>query len=585
MRRMFRRRQKQVEAATARAETHFDDNFVARIGKLFAVRRFVIGWLFLVIAITVLTAFQTVGLNQYFLKLGPVAGGIYNEGMVGTFSNANPIYASGAVDTSVSRLLFAGLFKYNNDNQLVGDLARGYTVDAKGRSYTVVLKSGLTWQDGQPLTSSDVKFTFSVIQNPDAQSPLFSSWQGISISTPDKSTVVFHLSSALTAFPYSLTTGIIPEHLLQSIPASQMRASSFNTSHPVGSGPFSWDTLQLSTGSRPGAGNASISMKAFDAYNGGAPMLKGFVLHSYDTEDQMVKAYSQRTIEAMAGLKNIPDSLRDDKTTYAYNFPTTAETMVFFKTNAPVLNDQAVRKALTYGADRAAVVRSLGYAVKPVRSPLLPGQLAYDKKYDQPSYNPKVANSTLDAAGWIKGKNGIRTKNNLPLQFQIVAEDTPDNVAVLHTLQSSWRAIGVDMQPILLQPSDFQSSVDSHSYAALLYGISIGPDPDVFVYWDSTQADIRSSNRLNFSEYKSKSVDTALESGRTRQDPIVRTLKYKTFLAAWQKDAPALALYQPDALYLTRGPVSGLVVHTINTDADRYYSVNEWSVKTAHIYK
>ena len=141
------------------------------------------------------------------------------------------------------------------------------------------------------------------------------------------------------------------------------------------------------------------------------------------------------------------------------------------------------------------------------------------------------------------------------------------------------------MQAALQQTTDFQSSVETHAYSALLYTISIGPDPDVYAYWSSTQADPRSSNRLNFSEYKSTVADVALEGGRTRQDPTVRALKYKPFLKAWQEDAPAIALYQPKILYISRGFVQGLDEHSINTDADRYYSVTNWAVKIGQIAK
>ena len=108
LRRSLRQRQKRAEEAASRAEAGFDSHFIDRLERLLDVKRFVAGWLFLVVIIGVLTVLQTVQLRTYYLKPGPVAGGTFNEGMLGTYSNANPIYASGPVDTSVSRLLFAG---------------------------------------------------------------------------------------------------------------------------------------------------------------------------------------------------------------------------------------------------------------------------------------------------------------------------------------------------------------------------------------------------------------------------------------------------------------------------------------------
>src|SRR6185437_7044334 len=97
-----------------------------------------------------------------------------------------------------------------------------------------------------------------------------------------------------------------------------------------------------------------------------------------------------------------------------------------------------------------------------------------------------------------------------------------------------WKELGVKVDVHLQQPEDFQNTLTTHAYDAVLHGISIGVDPDVFVYWDSSQSDIRSANRLNLSEYKSDAADDSLEAGRTRLDPTLRAIKYKPFLQAWQ---------------------------------------------------
>ncbi len=585
LRRTLRQRQRKVEEATLRAETGFDANFIDRLERLLDVKRFVGGWLFLVVTIGILTVLQTVQLRSYYLRPGPVEGGTFNEAMLGTYSNANPIYANGPVDTSVSRLVFAGLLKYNTQNELAGDLADNYSVDDSGKQYTVTLRQNLTWHDGRHLTAEDVVFTYKLIQNPDARSPLFSSWQGIGISSPKPNTVVFTLPTALTAFPHSLTTGILPEHILAKIPASQLRADSFNTTIPVGAGPFKWADLQIGSGAGLGDATTLVSLKSFENYAGGKPKLDGFVLHVYDDEEQLVAAYKKRSIEAIAGLKNIPESLKNDRSLNVQRFTTTAATMLFFKTSEGILSDVSVRKGLVLATDKQKITNDLGGNLRPVNGPFLLGQLGYAKEHEQPAYNPQLAEAVLEQAGWLKGKDGIRAKNNQPLSFLVVAEDTKDNQATLKSIKNLWKSVGVDLQVVLQPITDFQSTVETHSYSALLYRISIGPDPDVYAYWSSTQADPRSSNRLNFSEYKSAVADAALEGGRTRQDTLVRSLKYKPFMKAWQEDAPAIGLYQPVALYLSRGSISGLQEHTINTDADRYYSVNEWAVKTGYLPK
>jgi hypothetical protein len=124
----------------------------------------------------------------------------------------------------------------------------------------------------------------------------------------------------------------------------------------------------------------------------------------------------------------------------------------------------------------------------------------------------------------------------------------------------------------------FQNTLSLHAYDALLYGASIGVDPDVFAYWDGSQADIRSASRLNFSEYNSPAANLSLEAGRTRLDTALRVIKYRSFLEAWQSDAPALGLYQPRYLYISHVQVYGLGTNEINTDADRFTNVQNWMV-------
>jgi ABC-type transport system substrate-binding protein len=101
----------------------------------------------------------------------------------------------------------------------------------------------------------------------------------------------------------------------------------------------------------------------------------------------------------------------------------------------------------------------------------------------------------------------------------------------------------------------------------------------MFAYWDSSQASITSQGHLNLSEYKNSTADQALQAGRTRADPQTRIIKYDEFLKVWRTDAPALGLYQPNLLYITRGPVYGYERKALNSVADRFYNVDNWMIR------
>jgi peptide/nickel transport system substrate-binding protein len=582
-RRRLKKSQRQVEDLSSQAEEQIDRHLFKRFDRLIPVRRFVIIWVGLVVLLIVGIVIQNFALGGYFQVAETIPGGIYNEGLQGEFTNANPIYATSDADTTVSSLIFAGLFKTGASGQLVGDLASSYSLDSRGTTYTIHLKPDLKWQDGQPLTSKDVVFTYQTIQNPNADSPLFSNWEGINVSAPNPTTVIIKLPDILASFPYSLTTGILPMHLLDNIPPADLRSADFNTIHPVGAGPFALQALQVINGSDPQNEQVQIALKPFSDYEGGTPKLDKFVVQIYANQNQLVSAFKSKQLTAMEAAIPPGKKVEDKPGVIDHNFILRAANMVFFKTSSGVLADQSVRQAIVEATNTPKIINSLGYKTTPVNEPLLIGQLAYNPIYAQNAFNPTAANSLLSSDGWTKYVQGIRYKNNQPLSFTLTAENTPENQLVTKQLQTDWKQVGLNLNVQLLQPTDFQSSVSYHDYDAILAPITIGIDPDVFVYWDSSQADLRSTNRLNLSEWDNPTVDTALESGRTRLNPAERIIKYQPFLQAWQQQSPALGLYQPRLLYLTNGTVGGLNTEQLSSPTDRFNNVQNWEIRQAKV--
>lgn len=581
--RRYRRSQRQVGDLGVQTGEHIEQHLVRRFNSLMGVRRFVAGWFGLVILLIGTLVAQNLSLSAYYQTVRPVPGGIYNEGVLGRFTNANPLYATSDADTTVSRLVFAGLLANGEHGRLVGDLASGYEVSDHGAKYTVHLRPGLKWQDGRPLTSRDVLFTYRTIQNPDAQSPLLNSWRGVNLSAPDEHTVIFELPGALASFPYNLTTGIVPEHLLSQVAPADLRSAGFNTVDPVGAGPFAWQAVQVSNGNDPENISAQIALTPFAGYHAGEPKLQKFVVHTFASKSQLIEAFESNQLTGAEGLGGLPSRLKDDEEVIVHSLPVRAANMVFFKTSEGVLAIKPVRQALVRATDVTKIVKRLGYTTRQVKEPLLVGQLAYDPSLTQLPFDLEAAKKLLDKSGWRVGKDGIRTKGEQRLEFSLSAANNPESRMVVWQLQRQWRELGVKVGVRLQNGNDFRSTLANHDYEAVLDGIAIGPDPDVFVYWDSSQADIRSSNRLNLSEYKNKTADTALESGRTRLDPALRVIKYKPFLKAWREDAPAVGLYQPRLLYLTNGNVAGLNDGAINVPADRFFNVHDWQIRRAKV--
>src|SRR5688500_14576180 len=106
-RRRLRMQKLQVEELGQQAEQQLERNFFRRLERLADVRRFVITWIILLILLGGIVVAQIRGLSGYYQVPQPIAGGTYSEGILGSFTNANPLFATGPVDVSVSKLLFA----------------------------------------------------------------------------------------------------------------------------------------------------------------------------------------------------------------------------------------------------------------------------------------------------------------------------------------------------------------------------------------------------------------------------------------------------------------------------------------------
>lgn len=583
-RRRFRRSRRQVEDIGVQAEEHLERNVIRRLGRLYEVRRFVLGWLVLLSVLIGLVVAQLNALSAYYQDVAPEPGGVYAEGIKGAFTNANPLYAAGGVDGAVSRLVFSGLLKYDRNNKLVGDLADSWKLDKSERVYTVVLREGLKWHDGQPLTSGDVVFTYKLIQNPDARSPLFGSWQTVKVQALDDRTVTFTLPNVLTSFAYSLTNGIVPRHILEKVQPSELRSDLFNTASPIGSGPFRWDAIEVS-GRNPEDREERIGLTPNPDYHLGEPKLQRFIIRAFRSESRLLDAFRSRELNAMVGLDETPEDVRNSSNSKRYSIPITGQVMAFFNMTNPVLSDGKVRQALVRAVDTKLLREGLEDTVIAADSPFLKDHFTYSKDQKQLGHNPEKAKQLLDAAGWKIGSTGVRQKGGQTLRLRLHAKQESESNYVTKQLKEQWRAVGVEVT--IEQPSDndFQTMLTLHNYDILLYGISLGVDPDVFAYWHSSQTDPRSQAQLNFSQYKSDAADIALEGGRTRADRKLRTVKYKPFLKAWREDAPALALYQPNFRYIVNGPLYNFEPPVLNSATDRFNNVHNWMIRQTKVNK
>jgi peptide/nickel transport system substrate-binding protein len=537
--------------------------------QLRVVRRFLLLW-------WLLAAVALVGLVQQMgalVRVGQVAvalpGGTYTEAAVGTVHSLNPLLPESVAASDVNRLIFSGLTRYNSKRQVVPDLAT-WDVSTDGKTYTFHLRHGVKWHDGVPFTSADVAFTLAAIQNPDSRSPLASSWEGVKVDTKDDYTVVFTLPQALNSFLDSTTVGIVPRHILESVDPSSLREADFNQD-PVGTGPFKLKTFAPSA--------KVIELTANPNYFLGKPKLDEFDFKFYNSPAETLRAYAQRQVTSPgriypdASLQQLQAGLRQ------YNFTLPEAQTLFFANGDPVLADKDLRSILSRSINRQQVLeQATGSQGATLTQPLLPGQLGYTNKYAPAPLDPAAARHALDAAGWVQTKPGaVRTKAGAKLELKLATLSGGELERAAKEIKRQWSQLGIDVHITATDRDQLQQSyMRPRNFQMLLYGLNLGSDPDVYSFWHSSQI---SDPGVNLSAYNSPDADRALEAGRIKSDPAIRSGKYDAFLKAWDADSPAAVLYQTGYTYATSDTVAGISAQRLVVPADRFYGVERWTVR------
>lgn len=534
------------------------------------IRRFVFSWLALITLMYAGLWQQTISLKPHFQTAGPAAGGTYVEGIVGEIPSLNPMFPENSISLAVNELVFNGLMRYDGAGQLVGDLATDWQTSRDGTRYIITIRDDVVWHDGEPLTAGDVVFTFSTMAAPDARSPLIGNWRDITVTALDAHTVQFDLPNPFTPFLHSLTTGIVPQHRLASVPLAQLRTTEFNQ-QPVGTGPFKFEELR--------AARQEIVLAANGAYFRGRPRLDSFVIKAAANNDQLVQFYQSGQVTAVGDMSVTDlDKVEDLTDSQLLRAPLSSEVLAFFKTNNPILEDAKVRQALVRATRPTKISQALDLRVRPADAPLLPEHAGYADKLAQLTPSQPAAAQLLEQAGWKMGPEGIRQQGDTLLSLRLVTQNNDTYPAAAMVLQQDWAAVGVRLKVDLVNQQELQQSfIRPRNYDILLVGINVGADPDVYPYWHSSQA---RDPGLNLSLYKSDIADEALEAGRTRPNGALREAKYQTFLRQWRKHAPAVVLYRPLYFYATLGQVRGVEFERLVSPAARFHNVHNWTVQT-----
>ncbi len=527
----------------------------------------------------ILASAITLGIRYYLNHTTPVpiVGGEYTEGLVGNPSYINPVLAqSNDVDMDISRLVFSGLFKYNEERELVPDLAESYELSEDEKTYTIKLRPDVLWHDGQKFSALDVQTTIDLIQTSEINSPLGNNLKGITTEAPDEHTIILTLKEPFAPFLSSLTFGILPTHVWSEIPILSFHLAEFNVK-PIGTGPFKFKSLK-----KDRSGNIkSYELERNANYYGQPPYIEKFKFVFYTDLESLIEAGRKNNVEGLGYVpKELKDSLskNDNIKTYLLHLP--QYTAVFLNQKNALLKNIDIKQALAYSINKQEIIDTvLSGEGEAIHGPILPGFVGYNPELKQYEFNPIKAQEILDNTGWtLEEGNEMRTKDGQELRFTLTTIDQPDFVASANLLKDYWQKIGCGVELRIIDSTRIQKYViKPRDFEALLVGEIVGTDPDPYSFWHSSQG---RDPGLNLSVYVNKDVDQLLEEARKTTDPEQRRLKYLHFQNILADELPALFLYNPTYTYGLHKKVKGFELDRISVPADRFTGIENWYIKT-----
>jgi peptide/nickel transport system substrate-binding protein len=261
------------------------------------------------------------------------------------------------------------------------------------QTFTCTLKEGLTFSNGNELTSSDVKFSIDrlvALEDPNGASGLFASLD--SVETPDDQTVTFELSRPDTTFQFVLTTAAASIVDEETFPADSL----IGDSEVVGSGPFTLEQYQPED---------QAVLAANPEYTGDHPAQSEQVFVSYFADSGALKLAAEENEVDVAWRSLSPTDLSDMSESDSVEVVEGEGSEIRYfvwQLGTPVAKELAVRQAVAQIIDREAIAeRSYQGTVDPLHSivpPGFPGQVdAFQEKYGEPSV--EAAKKLLDDAG------------------------------------------------------------------------------------------------------------------------------------------------------------------------------------------
>ncbi len=486
---------------------------------------------------------------------------------------------TGAVYQQIQRIIANGLTKLAYPGfEVEPDLAESWQVSEDALVYNFTLRSGVKWQDGQPFTAADVKYTFDVVSDPEWPGALDSYFSYISgakehkageateatgVTVIDDTHVQFTLTQPDTLFLVSALSRqrILPKHILEQLAPADIEKSDF-ARKPVYTGAYAVEEW------RPGE---SITFRAFPDYFGGKAGIDTLIARFIP--DPATAIAELQTGALQIGVVN-PDqfpSFQSDSSFTTQELPASASSTSSSISPIPSSATPAsARRSPTPSIAPPSSRPSTSAKANPppASSPPSPGSTT-------PTSRPIPTTSRrptrlLTEAGWTPGDDGVRVNANgdrLSFTLTVPTVNLQDGLA----LQPFLEAIGVEI------------AIDEQGAGEVTGPLKIGEFQAAISAWNNFIIDPRADLQRNFQNprptdgtgYKNDEVDALFIQARGALDQETEKQLYFQIQNLIETDTPLAYLWRQQDLVVVH---QSLTVPQVSTVSELYARIPEWTI-------
>lgn len=486
----------------------------------------------------------------------PQEGGSVVWARYGDADSLDPQRTTTTLSWQVFDQIYDTLLAFNDDGEVVANLAKEWTVSDDGLEATFVLNEGITCHDGTPFDANDVKYTAERAISEENPSVTKGAWGPISaVEVVDPQTVKFTFEEPFGAF-ISFMADPFSSQICDS---AEELGDDFGVSAAVGTGPWklvSWtkgDEIVLEK-------NPDYQNFGRPIENPGAPYLDQLIVKQIPEPQTRLAGLQTGEIQIIAEppLEEL-DAIRGDDSLQLYVAEKTGQNVFFeFTVSRPPFDDLRARQAVAYAIDPdAAIDIVFGDVVKREKCTVARGVMGNDQEFCAEhgySYDPEKAKELLAELGY--GPDN-------PLKVTMMTWVGGNREKMVQVFQNQLAQVGIETEIETMDIGTMNARVkqenetDSGQSTFDMMGWA-WYDPDILhQLWHSPGA---------YSGYQTPELDALLDKTRTTVDPEARLAAVQEAQQYLLENAVHVPLYTPGWLwiYTTRSEVEGFKIGPFN---------------------